>query len=162
MFSVLLLDSFSDHLPTLQDLKQKADCITLMKMCSPYAGTFLALSRTVPTGLSWHWDCVFCVNGFLLTESMLHLHHAREPLGKEPNLSRPEAMRDRASYGLCPLDIVQGPSWKEALLGCPLSIGRVQGTKLPLGYSWANMDKTSSGLKMGHHGKRRFSVVHQV
>ena len=68
MFSFFLFVSFSDHLPSLQDLKQKADCITLMKMCSPYAKIFSAVSGTVPAGVSWHCDCVFGVNGLFLTE----------------------------------------------------------------------------------------------
>jgi len=69
MFSVLLFVSFSEHLPSLfKTLKQQADCTTLMKMCSQYAGTFSAASQTVPTGVSWPRDCVFCVNGSLLTE----------------------------------------------------------------------------------------------
>ena len=97
MFSVVLFVSFSDHLPSLfKTLKKQADCTTLMKMCSQYAGTFSAGSRTVPTGVSWPRDCVFCVNGLLLTEF--------------------ENLRVDAS----PPPIKGEPSRTEPLLGCPL------------------------------------------
>jgi len=94
MFSVLLFLSLSDHLPSLfKTLKEQADCFTLMKMCSQYAATFSAVSRNVPTGVSWPRDCVFCVNGLLLTEFENLCVDAspppckgadHKPLGKEP------------------------------------------------------------------------------